>query len=111
MEIDSSEPLGSMAFLSSVAFLAFRATAIPFRVCELRMTERGLDRMPSDTRLELERLPQVKARVGLSATTIWRLRRTGNFPVPVKIAPGSVAFVKDEIDAWIAARMADRDVA
>ena len=60
-------------------------------------------------RVELERLPQVQARVGLSTTTIWRLRRAGHFPQPVQISSGSVAWVRHEIDDWLAERIAARD--
>jgi prophage regulatory protein len=31
------------------------------------------------------------------------------FPKPVKIGHGSVAWVESEVDAWISARMAERD--
>jgi len=58
---------------------------------------------------ELERLPRVKARTGMSGTTIWRSRRAGDFPAPIQIGPKSVAWLSHEIDAWIAARVAARD--
>ncbi len=32
-----------------------------------------------------------------------------NFPKPVRIGKNSVAFVEDELDAWMKARIAERD--
>ncbi len=54
--------------------------------------------------LQLLRLPQVSRRVGLSATTIWRQRRAGTFPEPVRISPGCVAWREADVDAWIESR-------
>ena len=50
------------------------------------------------------RLPVVAARVGLSATTIWRQRRRGQFPDPVRISPGCVAWREADVESWIASR-------
>jgi prophage regulatory protein len=52
----------------------------------------------------LLRLPMVVARVGLSETTIWRLRRRGQFPHPVRISPGCVAWREADVESWIASR-------
>jgi prophage regulatory protein len=53
---------------------------------------------------QLARLPAVVAAVGLSASTIWRLRRRGAFPAPVQIGPNSVAWRVPDIAAWIETR-------
>ena len=53
----------------------------------------------------LLRLQVVVARVGLSATTIWRQRRRGQFPDPVRISPGCVAWREADIESWIASRL------
>ena len=53
----------------------------------------------------LLRLPVVAARVGLSGTTIWRLRRRGQFPDPVRISPGCVAWRESDVESWIASRL------
>ena len=52
----------------------------------------------------LLRLPVVVARVGLFATTIWRQRRRGRFPQPVRISPGCVAWREAGVESWIASR-------
>ena len=46
-------------------------------------------------------LPQM---LGVSPTTLWRLKKAGDFPPGYRIGPGTVAFDQDEINAWLAAR-------
>jgi prophage regulatory protein len=51
----------------------------------------------------------VQARVGnISSVTAWRMRRKKQFPEPVRITPGRVAWYADEIDSWIASRASER---
>lgn len=64
---------------------------------------------PSTGALILERLPQVKARTGLSRSEIYRRIAAGDFPQPVKIGLRSTAFNAAEVDRWIADRIAARD--
>ena len=52
---------------------------------------------------------QVDARCGFSASTRERLVIAGLFPQPVKPTYGTRAWVEEEIDAWIAERIAVRD--
>jgi prophage regulatory protein len=59
-------------------------------------TAQALDRLISPE--------ETKARVGLSNTTIWRERRAGRFPQPVRVSPGRVAWRESEITDWIATR-------
>lgn len=40
----------------------------------------------------------------LSATTIWRMMRKGEFPQSVRASMGRVAWYKSDIDKWIAER-------
>jgi len=45
-----------------------------------------------------------------SRTHLWRLIKAGHFPRPVKLGHGSRnSWVEQEIDEWIAARVAARD--
>jgi prophage regulatory protein len=46
-----------------------------------------------------------------SRATIYRMIRRGEFPPPIKISPGRVAFVREDIAAWIKGRIAERDEA
>ena len=50
----------------------------------------------------LLRRAEVEARTGLSTTTIYRMMREGNFPVPLKISPKAVRWPASEIEAWLA---------
>lgn len=52
----------------------------------------------------LLRLDDVKRRVGLSRAMIYRLQAQG-FPKPIKLTGKSSAWVKSEVDAWIAAKI------
>jgi prophage regulatory protein len=47
--------------------------------------------------------------VSLSRQEIWRRRRSGDFPRPVKLGGRRIAYLKSEIDEWIADRIAERD--
>ena len=51
------------------------------------------------------RLPDVKARTGLSRSTIYLRLATGDFPRPVSLGARSIGFVESEIDDWIAERI------
>lgn len=60
------------------------------------------------SRTRVIRKPVVLARVGVSDTTLWRLVRAGKFPRPMQLSPGTVGWPEHEVDAWIAARAAER---
>jgi prophage regulatory protein len=47
---------------------------------------------------------EVAERLGLSVTTVWRLRKRGELPPPIRVSPGAVGWRADEIDAWLGAR-------
>lgn len=44
-----------------------------------------------------------------SDSQLWRKWKAKEFPEPVKLGPGRNAWVEAEIDAWIEARIAERD--
>jgi prophage regulatory protein len=64
----------------------------------------------SEAKTSLIRLEQVKARTGLSRSTLYAYIHDGRFPRPVTISDRCVAWVESEIDAWIAERIASRHV-
>ncbi|QYF87049.1 AlpA family transcriptional regulator [Brevundimonas sp. PAMC22021] len=43
---------------------------------------------------------QVRHLTGLGRTTAWRMRQSGDFPHPVPISPGRVAWRERDIVAW-----------
>ncbi len=51
----------------------------------------------------------VVALTGLSATTLWRLTRRGEFPKPIRLSAGAVGWLDTEIMAWLAERVAARN--
>ena len=60
--------------------------------------------------LSLERLPQVRARTGLSRSEIYRRIAAGDFPKPIRIGERASAWVGHEVSDWIASRIAARDL-
>ena len=55
--------------------------------------------------LTILRLPEVKARTGLSRSTIYLKMAEGSFPEPIALGARSVGWIESEIDAWIARRI------
>jgi len=47
---------------------------------------------------------ELPGHIGLSLPTIWRLRRRGDFPEPIKLSPGCVGWWLSVIDAWVSVR-------
>jgi len=52
------------------------------------------------------RLPAVKTRTGLSRSTIYLRVSQGTFPRPVGLGGRAVGWVVDEIQSWLAERIA-----
>jgi prophage regulatory protein len=53
----------------------------------------------------LIKLPAVKEKTSLSTSTIYRGVERGDFPKPVRLSPRSVAWVENEVEAWIEQRI------
>jgi prophage regulatory protein len=47
------------------------------------------------------RLPVVKARTGLSRSTIYLRVSKGTFPAPVNLGPRAVGWIEAEIQQWL----------
>lgn len=54
------------------------------------------------------RVPQVLERVPFRRTTLYQEVRAGRFPQPLKLTPKAIGWLEVEVDAWIAARAAER---
>lgn len=52
------------------------------------------------------RLAQVLDATGLGKTKIYELQAKGDFPMRVKITSHSVGWVEEEVQAWLAQRIA-----
>lgn len=63
--------------------------------------------------MKILRQPEVTAKTGRTRTRIYQDVANRTFPAPVKLGPGAraVGWLESEIDAWIAARIADREAA
>jgi prophage regulatory protein len=51
------------------------------------------------------RLQAVKARCGLSRSTLYNRIAAGEFPSPVALGARAVGWVESEVSAWVAARI------
>ncbi len=52
------------------------------------------------------RLPAVLAMTGLSASSIYRLERRGDFPARVRLGPNAVGWLAADVEAWCSTRVA-----
>jgi prophage regulatory protein len=59
--------------------------------------------------MQLIRLPEVLKMTGLSRSSVYRRVDAGTFPKAVALGGRSVAWVEEEIKAWIEARIEERD--
>lgn len=57
------------------------------------------------------RLPQVLDMTGVSRSTIYLSIAAGRFPPPVALGERARGWIASEIDAWLDARVAERDLA
>lgn len=64
---------------------------------------------PQVGNLCLIRLPEVRARTGLSRSAIYARMQAGDFPPPVKLGERASAWPEHEVMAWCQARIAARD--
>ena len=59
--------------------------------------------------MHILREDEVRRRLGLSKSTLWRLRKAGAFPEPIELGPRAKGYLADEIDAYIEKRRQARD--
>ena len=59
--------------------------------------------------VRLLRKKEAAAKVGYHPVHLMRLAHAGKFPRPVRLGENAVAFVEDEVDAWIEAKIVERD--
>jgi prophage regulatory protein len=70
---------------------------------------RKLFSAPSSPGRTLIRLKVVVQRAGLPISSIYEMMDSDEFPHSVPLSDRRVAWIEDEIDGWIAARIAERD--
>ncbi len=57
------------------------------------------------------RKPELFNKIPLSDATVWRREKMGDFPRRIKLGGNSVGWFENEVDAWLAAKSADRNPA
>ena len=57
----------------------------------------------------LLRRQEVEGKTGMSRSAIYAQIRLGAFPAPVPIGSHSVAWLEEEVDGWIADKLAERN--
>jgi prophage regulatory protein len=86
----------SMALMDPVGFMG----AFPF-------AQKGAQ-MPTSTTtatMRILRAKEVRARTGLSRSTIYLAVRDGKFPPPITLGPHSIGWTSSAIDAWIESKV------
>jgi len=56
-------------------------------------------------KLSFLRLPEVKARTGLSRSTIYAYIQASKFPNSISLGPRAVGWLESDLDAWMAERI------
>jgi prophage regulatory protein len=56
------------------------------------------------------RLPDVLRAVGMSRPSLYRQIRAGVFPQQVQLSPGSVGWLREEVEQWLLCRAAARQL-
>ena len=52
------------------------------------------------------RLPQLKARLNVSGSSIWAWVKAGTFPLPIKLSANCTAWNAADVERWAAERIA-----
>jgi prophage regulatory protein len=58
--------------------------------------------------LSINELKPLKG-IRYSKPHLYRLIKVGKFPKPIELGENCIAFVESEVDAWLEAKLADRD--
>jgi prophage regulatory protein len=65
---------------------------------------------PARRPIRLLRLPQVMDLIGLRRAAIYAMQAEGRFPRRVRLDVRAVGWIEDEVQAWLAKRVAENDV-
>jgi prophage regulatory protein len=90
-----------------VAIMRSKAIALeqPSDTNALAVLETNRRTGTSTVPLRLLRFGEVRQRTGLSRSTIWRMERSGSFPMRIQVSVNVVAWREDEVDAWIVSKL------
>ncbi len=73
---------------------------------ELRPDRPAAAETPRTRPIRLLRLPQVMQQTGLKKTKLYELQKEGAFPMRIQVTSNSVGWIEEEVNAWIAGRVA-----
>ena len=59
---------------------------------------------PFDPDAEVVKARHLRLVVGLAPVTIWRLRRAGQFPPPLRLSAGRIGWRRADLEQWLAER-------
>lgn len=59
--------------------------------------------------LSIEDLRALKG-INYHPSSLWRKSKAGSFPKPIKLGANKVGWIEGEIDAWLEARVQERDL-
>jgi prophage regulatory protein len=66
--------------------------------------------MPEETKLILFEDLKTEKRIDYTLNHLWRMEKANRFPKRLHLGQGrKIAWVESEIDAWLAARISERD--
>jgi prophage regulatory protein len=57
--------------------------------------------------VQMYRLKDLLARVGMSKSSIWAGVKAGTFPKPIRLSCRSVAWTQQQLDEWLSSRKED----
>lgn len=63
---------------------------------------------PYDPKADIIRPRHIQQATGLHKATIWRLRRKGGFPEPIRLSDQAVGWRRSDVAAWLEARAGAR---
>jgi prophage regulatory protein len=73
---------------------------------EVRRDRQAPAGTPRVSSIRLLRLPQVMQQTGLKKTKLYELQKRGSFPMRIQITSNSVGWIEEEVNVWIAGRVA-----
>jgi prophage regulatory protein len=65
----------------------------------------GKETQHTTPQAQFYRLPQLKARLNVSGSSIWAWVKKGTFPAPVKLSENTTAWSAADIEEWAQSRI------
>jgi prophage regulatory protein len=78
-----------------------RANAKDFSELSCPEVQSIIEKSKATIQEQMLRLPQVKLKIGLAGSTIWKEVKEGTLPPPVALGARAVAWRESELQAWI----------